>query len=121
MSPEFKSVFASLRAILQKHAGRLSVKDDTPTCYCLAGGMHPKHKTPLPIAWVNVGKAYVSYHLMPVYGCPHLIDACSKKLKARMQGKSCFNFKVSDEALFAELEQLTVDGFAAFKSAGYMP
>jgi hypothetical protein len=74
----------------------------------------------MPIAWVQIGKGYVSYHLMPVCGCPKLLGNVSAKLKARMQGKSCFNFKASDEELFAELERLTVAGFAAFKQAGYL-
>ncbi len=74
----------------------------------------------MPIAWVQIGKNYVSYHLMPVYGCPKLLDGLSPKLKARMQGKSCFNFKETDEALFSELEKLTATGIAAFKKAGFL-
>ncbi len=120
MSTEFEHIFSRLRAILEKHVGKLAVKEDTPTRYCLAGGLHPRHKTPMPVAWVVIGKAYVSYHLMPVYGHPKLLDGFSAKLKSRMQGKSCFNFKVRDEAVFEELERLTAQGFAAFRKAGYM-
>jgi hypothetical protein len=121
MSPEFQQVFAELRAILQRHKGKLSVTEDTPARYCLTGGLHPKHKTPMPVAWVEVGKAYVSFHLMPIYGCPKLLDEFSDKLRARMQGKSCFNFKVTDAGLIEELDRLTVTAFAAFRKAGYMP
>lgn len=120
MPTEFESVFVRLRSILQTHTGTLSVKHDTPTAFCLEGGVHPTHKTAFPIAWVEIGKAYVSYHFMPVYANPKLLDGCSAKLKARMQGKSCFNFKSLDEELFKELEQLTVKGFAAFKNAPFM-
>ena len=74
----------------------------------------------MPIAWVEIGKAYVSFHHMGVYARPDLLkDNVSKALKARMQGKSCFNFKTVDPALFAELEDLTVRGFAAFRQGGY--
>lgn len=121
MPSPLDDIFATLRAILSKHVGKLTVSDDTPTHYCLSGGLHPKHKKPMPIAWVEIGKTYVSYHLMPVYGCPKLLDRYSPKLKARMQGKSCFNFKVSDPQLFSELDHLTGDAFAAFAKAGYMP
>jgi hypothetical protein len=38
----------------------------------------------------------------------------------RMQGKSCFNFKRPDEALFKELDHMTVHGFPAFRKAGYL-
>ena len=44
----------------------------------------------------------------------------SAELKARMQGKSCFNFKTADEKLFTELEPVTARGFAAFKQAGFL-
>ena len=77
MPADFAAIFARLRAILQKNIGQLSVKDDSPTCYCLQGGLHPTHKTPLPIAWVQIGKAYVGYHLMPIYGCPQLLGCYS--------------------------------------------
>jgi hypothetical protein len=120
MSPEFEQVFERLRTILKAHAGAMTIDNRSPKSFSLVGGKHPKHKTPMPIAWIEVGKNYVSYHLMPIYGCPKLLDNFSPKLKARMQGKSCFNFKVCDEELFKELEQLTIAGFAAFKKAGYM-
>jgi hypothetical protein len=75
----------------------------------------------MPIAWVEIGKSYVGYHLMPVYGNPKLLDGFSKELRKRMQGKSCFNFKAVDEALFAELDELTRQSFIAFRKAGYLP
>ena len=120
MNPEFESVFASLREILRRHSNGFTVTDDTPTRYTLNGGRHPTHKTPMDIAWIRIGKNYVSFHHMGVYGCEALRESLSPALKARMQGKSCFNFKKPDEALFRELEQITVDGFAAFGKAGYL-
>lgn len=57
---------------------------------------------------------------MPIYGCTKLVESSSEKLRARMQGKSCLNFKAVDEALFEELERLTVAGFEAFKRDKYM-
>jgi len=129
MKQEFEPVFIRLRKILQKHAATLAVKDDAPTCYCLEADAGPaalqawggKARRPMiPVAWVQVGKAYVSYHLMGVYGNIRLRDGMSKKLKARMQGKTCFNFKGNDEALFEELEQLTVQSIASFRKAGFI-
>jgi hypothetical protein len=129
MSAEFESIFVRLREILRKYSGALSVTEDSPNRYCLEGGAGPaalrawggKAKKPLIcVAWVQIGKAYVSYHLMGIYGNTRLLDGMSKELKARMQGKTCFNFKYHDEALFKELEQLTVQTFAAFKKAGFI-
>lgn len=121
LSPEFPSVFAALRSILERNAGSLTVTEDSANRYCLEGGSHPTHKKPMPIAWVQIGKGYVSFHHMGVYARPALLKGASKELRARMQGKSCFNFKTLDETLFAELEDLTIRGFDAFRKAGFMP
>lgn len=120
VSPGFEQIFSRLCELLRRQSGNLTIKDETPVRFSLIGGLHPKHKTPMPIAWTEVGKNYVSFHLMPIYGCPKLLESASEKLRARMQGKSCFNFKAVDAALFEELERLTVAGFEAFKKAKYM-
>jgi len=70
---------------------------------------------------VKIGRGYVSYHYMPVYMSPALKAGMSKALRARMQGKACFNFKTPDEALFRELEELTARGFSAVRKTGLVP
>ena len=116
----FEEVFSALRGILVRNAGKLVVTEDTASCFRLEGGKHPTHKQPFPIAWVAIGKAYVSFHHMGIYARPDLMKGVSKQLKARMQGKSCFNFTSVDPTLFAELEDLTVRGFDAFRDAPFM-
>ena len=116
---KYDGVFVALRNILQKHSNRLSVTADSPGYYCLSVDFSAKLGKGFPVAWVNIGKAYVSYHLMPVYMFPKLLDGLSKELRARMQGKSCFNFKVVNESLFKELEQATTRGLKMSKDAGY--
>jgi hypothetical protein len=120
MTDSFAEVFSALRAILERNAGKLVVSENSAARYCLQGGLHPKHKTPLPIAWVEVGKSYVSFHHMGVYARPDLLRGMSKELKAGMQGKSCFNFTSVDKPLFAELEELTVRTFEAFRKVPFM-
>jgi hypothetical protein len=129
MPAEFEIVFARLKEILQKHSGQFTVKPDSDTKYGLYAKVGPatlkawkgKMKSPvMPLAWVEIGKAYVSYHLMPVYMNPKLQSTMSQELKARMQGKSCFNFKKIDEKLFRELDALTAKGIDAFKKMGYI-
>ncbi len=61
-------------------------------------------------------KNYVSFHLFPVYMFPDLLDGISEELKARMQGKSCFNFRAPDAVLFRELAALTKEGLARMKA-----
>jgi hypothetical protein len=120
MADSFPEIFSALRGILERHTGKMVVSENGPIRYCLEGGLHPTHKKPMPIAWVEVGKSYVSFHHMGVYARPDLLNDVSKKLKARMQGKSCFNFTSVDEQLFAELEELTVRAFDAFQKLPYM-
>jgi hypothetical protein len=121
MTAEFETIFARLRAILQPHSSRLKVTADTQDHYCLEVTFSPKLKKAFPVAWVKVGKNYVSYHFMPVYMFPKLREGMSEKLHARMQGKACFNFKVVDESLFKELEELTTEGLVLCRKAGFAP
>jgi hypothetical protein len=44
---------------------------------------------------------------MGVYTRPELVADVSPRLRARMQGKSCFNFTKVDRDLFEELEAVT--------------
>ena len=112
MAADFAAVAAALKPVLAKHAGRLVVKTDTPTEYTLvtkSPSPFPQHKGhPMYFGSVRQGKAYVSFHLMPIYMCPPLMQSISPALKKRMQGKTCFNFKAGPEPeLLAELRQLT--------------
>ena len=119
--PNFESIFTRLRKILDPYSTRLKITADTSDHYCLEVPFSPKLKKAFPVAWVKVSKAYVSYHFMPIYMFPRLREGMSKPLQARMQGKSCFNFKVPDEALFKELEAVTAEGFAMSRKAGFAP
>ena len=127
-SPPFDAVFRRLRDILATHDGALDVSDDTSTKYCLEAPVGPAtlkawggrvRRPSIPVAWVEVGKAYVSYHLMGVTH-PAVLSAISKALKARMQGKTCFNFSSLDEATITELDRLTSSSIAAFKNSGFI-
>lgn len=62
----------------------------------------------------------VSYHLMGVSGNPRLLDGISQELRARMQGKSCFNFKAVEDALFQEVDRLTIESLTGMRKAGYV-
>jgi hypothetical protein len=69
----------------------------------------PQHKGhPMWFGAVKLGKAYVSFHLMPLYMSPTLEKEVSPALKKRMQGKTCFKFKnVPDASLIADLKRVT--------------
>lgn len=116
MASDFASVFDTLKPVLAKFENRLAVKANTPTEYTLVtktASPFPQHKgDPMFFGSVRLGKAYVSYHLMPIYMCPALTNEVSPALKKRMQGKTCFNFKTDpDTALVSDLKKLTKAAF----------
>jgi len=61
------------------------------------------------------GKAYVSYHLLPLYMYPEMKKLISPALRRRMQGKACFNFSSQDDGLLAELGDLTKSALEAYR------
>ncbi len=69
---------------------------------------------------MHVKKRYVSYHLMPVYAFPDLLDGASPRLRKRMQGKSCFNFTRLDDEMVAELGAVTVSGIERYQREGLL-
>lgn len=97
-------LFAQLRTMMADHRGDAIVTTDTDDHYALA---RPDSRGKLIfLAAVQAKRSYVAVHLFPVYEEPALLDDLSDALRKRMQGKSCFNFKVGDPALFEELSAL---------------
>jgi hypothetical protein len=114
---EHDAVFAALAGLLRGHADGMSIRTDAPGhLYVELAGASPKAR-PRFFGAVQVKKSYVSYHLMPVYEDPGLLDGISPGLRRRMQGKSCFNFTVVDAALLQELDALTARCAAAARPA----
>lgn len=120
MPADFTAAFATLKTVFAKHVKKLAVKTDTPVEYTLVTqkpSPFPQHKgQPMYFGMVKVGKAYVSFHLLPLYMDPVLTETISPELQKRMQGKACFNFKSDPEPeLIRELKQLTEDGFRRWR------
>ena len=111
-----EETFRELRALMLETAKGMIVAKDGPKGLVLHAPIpHPWDPgKPMWFGAVQPMKNYVSYHLMPIYGSEALAATISPGLKKRMQGKSCFNFKTVDAALFAELGVLTAAGAEAF-------
>lgn len=88
----FPSVFAELRQLLSEAATDLIVQTDEPNKFELWAPAGKRFPRPMFFGGVRLGKTYVSYYLMPIYVFPDLLAGLPRTLKARMQGKSCFNF-----------------------------
>jgi hypothetical protein len=99
--------------------GNCTITADQPDLYNLETQITGPGSKKIWFGKVEIGKAYVSYHLMPVYMYPDLLEEISPALKKRMQGKSCFRFTQADESLFTELEELTRRSVATMRERGY--
>lgn len=127
-SESLQQVFAQLKGVLQQHAPGLAVSEDSGARFAIDAEPGPAtlrawrgemRRKRIPVAWVEINKAHVSYHLMSA-ASPRVRGAMSKALAARMQGKTCFTFTTSDAALFRELGEATALGVAAFRADGFI-
>jgi hypothetical protein len=116
----FKETFKRLKQILVPYSEELVIVTDEDDNFYLNTHFTMKNKKPMYFGSVKVNKHYVSFHLMPVYVFPELLDEVSPALKRRMQGKSCYNFKAIDDALHKELTELTRAGYLKYENAGYL-
>ena len=112
---DFAKTFHALKMVFAKYEKQLQVTADTREKYYLETRSRSYKGNPLFFGAVIRGRAYVSFHLMPLYWDPSLAKGVSAGLKQRMQGKSCFNFLAPDAPLFRELVRLTSRGFALYK------
>ena len=110
-TPDLEPVHDRLKAILAPYRARLTVAKDSPEGMTLELPGYEAQPWGY-VAGTRLGKRYVSYYLMGVYGDPGLMDGMSPELRRRMQGKSCFNFARVDEPLFDELAALTRESVA---------
>jgi len=117
---DFARVFTELKKLVKPLAKKMTVIADTPAKFILEGAYSEEYKRKIWFGGVQRGKAYVSFHLIAVYAFPELLKALSPKLRARMQGKSCFNFTKPDPALFRELGRLTKRSVARFRKEKWL-
>ena len=117
---DFITSFNSIKSILKIYEKSLRVIADSNDNYCLNAGYDEKRKADIYFGGVQIKKNYVSFHLMPVYVNPNLLQNLSPELKKRMQGKSCFNFIVIEKKLITELSMLTKNGFELYKMNGML-
>ena len=115
MSQNFEEAFERLKAILKPLEKDLAVKTDEPGKYYLLTKKLNEKKQEIWFGGVETKKNYVSFHLIPLYYFPELLNDISPELKKRLTGKSCFNFKKPDDAVFADLENLAKASFETFK------
>jgi len=116
MAADFGPLYEDLRALMLRSAPGMDVTTDTDgELQMVARWRHRlKPNAPMWFGKVQRGKAYVSYHLMPLYLSQDLLAQVPEALNRRKRGKTCFAFKAADPALFADLARLTEACAAAF-------
>jgi hypothetical protein len=116
MTADFDAVYTELRTMMLRAAPSMTPARNLPgDLLMLAPWPHPrKPREPMMFGMVRTGKAYVSYHLMPLYMNAAMQAKVPAALARRKQGKTCFNFRTAEPELFAELEALTRACAAAF-------
>lgn len=112
---ESNNTFEQLKKVLVKFEKHLSVLHNKPDNYYLNTPDKVNKKKPEFFGAVQIKKTYVSFHLMPVYYYPELLDEISDELKSKMQGKSCFNFNEIDKKQLTELKLLTNSAFEKYR------
>jgi hypothetical protein len=117
---DFQAVFDQLKMVMKAYEDRLEIKADQPGDYSVYTHYRRKDGYPYAFGAVQIKKNYVSYHLVPVYSFPEILEGISPELKKRMQGKACFNFKNLNPEQLEELGELTRKGFERFKAEGFI-
>jgi hypothetical protein len=107
---EFEAIERRLWAILGPYRDRL----EEGSVYGLETLKRPGAKAHAFFAGVRVASKHVAFHLMPIYTDPALLDGISPALRARLKGKTTFDFVATDEALFSELDALVARSFDAY-------
>jgi len=116
---DFQATFDALKGVLKKFEPKCVVHKDDAQWYYLNTTKIGANKQPYCFGATRIGKNYVSYYLMPLYGCPDLVGGMPDFLRARMQGKACLNFKAIKPEELKALARLTEKGYRIFKKAGY--
>lgn len=110
---ESEAIRARLWEILEPYRGRL----EPGSVYGLETLKRSGARQHDFFAGVRVPPNHVSFHLMPVYSNPSLLDDVSPALRKHLKGKTTFNFTSIDEPLFGELEALTARSFETYVAA----
>ena len=115
---DFEPIFNELKTLLEPYREQMVLKADLPELFYLEAPNQGNFNKEVFFGSVKINKNYVSYHLMPVYIFPDLLNSLSPELKKRMQGKSCFNFSKLSQVDLDGLAEITRQGFERYRQAG---
>ncbi len=122
--PELKTLFDSLKPLLQKYNPPLAPKTDNDTTYDLWSfrpvEIEGRRKKEIFFAALIIQKAYVGFYFMPVYAEPEMKKIFAPALLKLLKGKSCFHVKSLTPALCRQIESALAAGFALYRERGWV-
>jgi len=116
-SDDFNAVFQALRTVLEPYIADMLVVQDNERGLYLNTRTVMKNGQPLFFASIAINRKYVSFYLSPVALYPDLVKGIGK-LRKRMQGTSCFNFRKADPEQVEKMRALVRAGYDRMKAEG---
>jgi len=115
---DLDDLFAQLRQMLARHASSLVTVRDEPGDLQMETSRRSGSGTAMPFGAVHTHEDHVSLQFMPVFSHADLLTGVSAPLRARMQGRTCFNFTpaTASPELLAELSELVDAGLARYRA-----
>jgi len=118
MSEMDATLFRSLKNLLVSVMEGMEVAVDEPCLFQVNTGQLDHKGRPVLFAMVKTGKKEVSFHLMPLYCHPELVETLSPELKKKMRGKTCFHFRKLNKELSDDLEKLVQHSLHILRQKG---
>jgi hypothetical protein len=120
-----KEIFETIKVALKEQVPPMVVSKDTDTVYELMGnkpvpyGSAKKIVPGMYFSSVVARKDMISFYFFPVY-MNDVFFELMPNLKKYLKGKTCFNFKKTDQIDKKELSRLLKKGVQVWKKLGYM-
>lgn len=121
-----KEIFNSIKVVLEKQCPPMVLSKDKEGVYELMGnkpvpyGSKKKIVPGIYFSSVVARKDMISFHFFPIYMQQKEFIDLIPTMKKCLKGKSCFNFRKTEEVDPKELSALLKMGAKVWKKMGYM-
>ena len=119
-------IFEKIKSALQKQSPPMVISKSTSENFELIGNKpvpYGSKKTIAPgmfFCSLIICKDMVSFHFFPIYMKRKMFEPLIPNMIRLLKGKSCFNFKKTEQVNEKELTALLKKGIEAWKKLGYM-
>jgi len=121
---DIKQIFLSLKELLQAYRPPLAAKVEDDKRFDLVSVkdivIEGRKRKEVYFASIILQKDYVGFYYMPVYSNPEMKSIFQPELLSLLKGKSCFHIKRLDDQLREQIRVSLEDGFALYKTRGWV-